>query len=449
MTVEQRLCSFDMRERTEALREMIRPGLKPDDSQRGNVNMHIHSFFSYNAEGWSPSRIAWECARRGLDAAGLIDFDVLDGLPEFFAAGEALGLRVLVGVESRVFYREFSDKELDSPGEPGVHYIDGIGFCGMPEPGTPEAAGLQRWRDNAQRRNAELVARINPRVPEIAIDYEDQVVPLSPGRCPTERHIISAYVDQARSRFDGEALTAFWSRVLGRSADETAALIKQRPKLEEGVRARLAKRGGFGYVQPTAETFPAMEEFTAWVRACGAIPMESWLDGTSDGESDAETLLDCSISKGCRAFSIIPDRNWNIADEKVRAVKIAKLRKVVELAAERHLPLNIGTEMNRLGLPFADDLKGPVLREFAADFHRGAMILIGHTLCGRFGGFGYLSAAAEAEFPSFDKRNRFFASVGALPPLTVAVANRLRQAGAGKALDLIRASARAGSWTPG
>jgi len=443
---EQRLCSFDARERAAALDELSRSGVASDGSQRGNVNMHMHSFFSYNAEGWSPTRIAWECAKRGLDAGGLIDFDVLDGLPEFFAAGEQLGLRVLVGVESRVYYKEFATKEIDSPGEPGVHYLDGIGFCGLPDKGTPAAAGLQRWRDNAQKRNVELVARINPRVPEIAVDYEAQVLPLSPGRCPTERHIIAAYVDQAQSRFSGGDLAAFWSRTLGKTPDEAAALLKNRPKLEEVVRSRFAKRGGFGYVQPTSETFPAMDAFTAWVRACGAIPMESWLDGTSDGEAEAEALLECSISKGCRAFSIIPDRNWNIVDEKAKAVKVANLRRSVALADARHMPLNIGTEMNKLGLPFADDLRGPVLREFAASFHRGAMVLIGHTVCGRFGGFGYLSAAAEAEFPSFAKRNAFFASVGMLPAVTSAVAGRLRDAGADRALQTIRESVRTGKW---
>ncbi len=30
-----------------------------------NFNMHCHSFFSYNAAGWSPSRIAWEARRAG------------------------------------------------------------------------------------------------------------------------------------------------------------------------------------------------------------------------------------------------------------------------------------------------------------------------------------------------------------------------------------------------
>jgi hypothetical protein len=446
MSSEQGLCSFGSQERSTALRELAGAGVASDGSQRGNVNMHLHSFFSYNAEGWSPTRIAWECAKRGLDAAGLIDFDVLDGLPEFLAAGERLGLRTLVGVETRVYYREFADKEIDSPGEPGVHYFDGIGFCKLPEAGTPAAVGLQRWRDNAQKRNAELVARINRHVGEIAVDYEAQVVPRSPGRCPTERHIISAYIDQAQGQYRGEALTAFWSRTLGRPVEEAAALLGNRPKLEEVVRSRFAKRGGFGYVQPTADSFPAMEEFVAWVRACGAIPMESWLDGTSEGESEAEKLLDCSVAKGCRALNIVPDRNWNIADEKARKIKVANLRRIVTLADARHLPLNIGTEMNRLGLPFADDLRGPVLNEFAASFHRGAMVLVGHTLGGRFADYGYLSSAAEADFKGYPERNQFFAAVGALPPLTLAVADRLRDAGAEKARGIIHAAVRAGRW---
>lgn len=103
-----------------------------------NVNMHLHSHFSFNAENWAPTKIAEECSAAGLDAAGLIDFDVLDGLDEFFAAGERLGLRSIVGLETRVFYNEFADKEIDSPGEPGVHYMDGIGFCKVPDIGKTQ-----------------------------------------------------------------------------------------------------------------------------------------------------------------------------------------------------------------------------------------------------------------------------------------------------------------------
>jgi hypothetical protein len=426
---------------------IAKPAFCEPGSQRGNVNMHVHSHFSFNSENWSPARIAEECAAGGLDAAGLIDFDVLDGLDEFFSAGERLGLRTVVGLETRVFYREFADREIDSPGEPGVHYMDGIGFCNVPAAGTAAALGLQRWRTSAQQRNAALIRRINDKVGEIALDYEKQVVPLSPGRCPTERHIIAAYIAQAEKRFSGAELTGFWSRVLAVTPEAAAGLLGSGAKMAEAVRIRFAKRGGFGYVQPTAESFPAMEEFIGWVRDCGAIPMESWLDGTSVGESDPESLLGCSVAKGCRALNIIPDRNWNIADGRTKEIKVGNLRRIVELADAMLLPINIGTEMNRAGLPFADDLRGPVLREFAPIFHRGAMLLVGHTICGRFAGAGYLSQAAEESFDRMEERNAFFAAVGSLPPVTATVADALRAAGPAKALDIIHESVRAEAWS--
>jgi len=412
-----------------------------------NINMHLHSHFSFNAENWSPTRIAEECSAAGLDAAGMIDFDVLDGLGEFFGAGERLGLRSIVGIETRVFYREFSDKEIDSPGEPGVHYIGGTGFCKVPTFGTPAADGLQRWRENARQRNAELIERINPHVPSIALDYETQVVPLSPGGCPTERHIIAAYMARVDELFSDEALVKFWFQTLEKSAEEVAALLADRAKMADVVRSRFAKRGGFGYIQPTPDSFPTMEEFLGWVKDCGAIPMESWLDGTSAGESDAEKLLDTSVAKGCRALNIVPDRNWNFQCLETQAEKVSNLRKIVELADARDMPINIGTEMNKAGLPFVDDLRGPVLSEFAETFHRGAMVLVGHTLCGRFAEFSYLSEAAEQEFREPGKRNAFFAAVGALPPLTTPVADALRAAGSEKAFNEINDSVRAGAWT--
>jgi len=62
-----------------------------------------HSFFSFNARDWSPSRIAWEARQAGLYAAAVCDFDVLDGMEEFLDAGEAIGLRAAAHLETRAF----------------------------------------------------------------------------------------------------------------------------------------------------------------------------------------------------------------------------------------------------------------------------------------------------------------------------------------------------------
>ena len=439
----KQLDSFDPAERRAAL-EQLAASAAPAAGE--NVNMHIHTFFSYNAENWSPSHVAWGCRQKGLYAAGIIDFDVIDGMDEFFAAGETLGLRTNVGVETRVFYREYADKEITSPGEPGVHYVVGAGFCKTFPADSPQAVTLAAYRQNAQERNIALVNRINPNVGAIAVDYATDVLPLVPTGSATERHIISGYINKSQKVFDGEALVGFWSELLGIDREAAAALIADRPSMEDKVRAKLAKRGGFGYEQPTEKTFPPMEDFFAWVKSCDAIPMEAWLDGTTDGEKDARAILECSVSKGAQAFSIVPDRNWNISDPEAKALKVSNLRNVVALCDEMDIPINIGTEMNKGGLPFVDDLNGPVLSEFKASFIRGAQVMVGHAVCTRFADFAYVSDAAVSEFADRKVRNDFFAAVGALPPMDTKTADALRALGTEAARSAIFDSLKATNW---
>ena len=98
----QNLNSFHYTKRMAALTRL--KGLKTTNREElQNVNMHFHSFYSYHAEFWSPARIAWESKQRALYASGIIDFDVLSGLEAFFEAGEVLGLRTNVGIETRAY----------------------------------------------------------------------------------------------------------------------------------------------------------------------------------------------------------------------------------------------------------------------------------------------------------------------------------------------------------
>lgn len=447
--LEQQLDHFDPAQRREALRQLAAtPAAQA--ATGADVNLHLHSFFSYNAKGYSPSRLAWEARKQGLYAAALCDFDVLDGQEEFIEAGLRLGLRTAVHLETRAFLPEFAAVEINSPGEPGVTYIMGAGFARPLAPQSPQAETLLHYRRHADRRNRELVDRINPRVGDLAIDYDRDVVPLSPGRCPTERHIIRAYVQRAAQHHpDRAARVACWSRLLEREPGEVEKWVDQIPVLEERVRARFAKKGGFGYVQPTADTFPPVRDFIRWVRSCSAIPMITWLDGTSAGEADPAAMLDTLTAQGAAAVNIIPDRNWNLADPAQKAIKIAHLGRYVAACEARHLPINIGTEMNRDGLPFVDRLEGAELRPYRDAFIRGAQIMVGHSILLRYAGFSYTGPQADAEFGA-DRaaRNRLFAAVGALPPLTTEGAAALRDAGEAGALARIRDAARRGRWTP-
>lgn len=437
--LEQKLDSFSPTERAEALRRLLNLRL-PAPPASENVNMHFHSFFSFNAEGWSPTHIAWAARRAGLYAAGLCDFDVLDGLEEFLAAGASLGLRVAVHLETRVFLKEYADVEITSPGEPGVTYIMGAGFAQVPQSG-PQASGLRGYRQRARARNEALIQRINAHLPRVAVEYERDVLPLTPLGGATERHLIRAYLNRSLAVCGTPADAAgFWAGILGKRVADVEQILHT-PAMEEAVRARLVKRGGLGYVQPSEDTFPPADEFIAWVRSCGAIPTITWLDGTTAGERDPRALLEFLVAKGCAALNIIPERNWNLPNPEERARKVVNLRAVVAEADALGLPILIGTEMNRGGLPFVDDLAGPVLREFKSSFQRGARILVGHTLLSRFAGHSYVTAAG-----SRSERNAFFEAVGALPPLDETTAEKLAGLEPERAYAVIAAAVRAGAW---
>jgi hypothetical protein len=173
--------------------------------------------------------------------------------------------------------------------------------------------------------------------------------------------------------------------------------------------------------------------------------MITWLDGTSDGEKDGRALLECMAGLGACALNIIPDRNWNVADPKKRAVKQANLATIVEAADSMALPINIGTEMNKLGLPFVDDLAGDALRPFKETFTRGARIMVGHTLLLRYARYSYVGEAARNDFRDVRARNAFFERVGAMPPLSRARALELEAMGPERALEWFRSTAGAAS----
>jgi len=428
MSKPKQIDDFNLETRMNALKTITAESKFPLTSNL--FNMHCHSFFSYNSEGWSPAHIALQCADQGLYAAALCDFDVLDGLEEFITASQLLSLRSAVHLETRAFVTEMSDKNISSPGEPGVAYIMGCGFSTIPAENSSAAKTLAELRQSAQSRNLALITRVNQALPPIAIDYERDVVPLTPRGVATERHIVRAYRLKANDVFPLNTQRAdFWVPLLKCSTDEFDILKDNIPKFEDIIRNALAKRGGIGYIQPTEKTFPMADDFINWVKECDAIPTIAWLDGTSQGEANADALVELMCSKGCAALNIVPDRNWNIKDPDTAALKQKNLNDIVQACIKRDLPINIGTEMNKGGLPFVDDINGPVLSHYADLFTEGANIMVGQTTLARYAGCAYCSNKALTEFNSVKKRNTFFAAVGALPPLSADQAAQYTDAG--------------------
>jgi hypothetical protein len=274
----------------------------------------------------------------------------------------------------------------------------GVGF-----PRRAERPFLAAMRAAAEQRIRETLARVNAYLRPVELDFEQDVLPLTPKGNVTERHLCEAFQQKAHDVFpDAGDRSLFWREKLGDAPAEGVAL-------QNLLRARTLKKGGVGYTQPQEGAFPLMADMNRFVLDAGAIPTLAWLDGTSEGERSGERLLDVAGSTGVAALNIIPDRNYTpgVKDEKLRS-----LYEIVTLAESRGLPIVVGTEMNAPGNKFVDSFDTTELKPLLPAFLKGAHIMYAHSVLQRESGLGYLSDWASTTFTSVVAKNEFFATVG-------------------------------------
>ena len=437
--LESLLDDFDLEVRKKAflkICDMEKKGEIFFESPLPIFNLHFHTFFSFNAYGYSPLHIIYKAKKERLEMAGSVDFDVLDAMPEFLWGGLTMGIKVASGIETRIYLPEFRDKELSSPNEPGVAYYMGNGFTRLPAQNSAAGKTLKHLHEIAQNRNLKVIEKINAYLPEITIDYEKDVLPLTPGGNPTERHIIKAYDSKAEVVYpELEERVEFWSQKLHTDPLKLKNLIKDKPDFYDFLRIKLVKFGGVGYIKPDTGDFPTLEEVNSMIWELGAIPSFSWLDGTRDGEKDPEFLLDFCLERNIESVFLIPDRNWNLKDTAEREIKVANLYAVVEAAKKRAMPIFVGTELNKYGQKFVDDFDSPYLRPLAPYFRESAMILWGHTVLEMTSQRGYISDWATRNFPSRLHKNRFFARLGESTPPDKELIDEISQKSTAKLLQ--------------
>jgi len=373
----------------------------PPSDQPGNT--HAHTFYSFNCYGYSPAHYALLARRAGMEVAGIVDFDVLDGMDEFHTYGALLNLRTVVSLESRVYVASFADRVINSPGEPGIAYHMATGFARQPV--SDEARGfLADFARQSEQRNREVIERVNAVLDPVCLSVEDDVLPLTPKGNATERHITLAYARKAAALMSGEELRLYWAKVL--DGEVRAEELPESAGLLNRIRARTMKKGGAGYVAPTATSFPAQDAFNRFAVACGALPTVAWLDGTTPGEAATDEWF--TTSGGC-VLNIIPDRNFTPG---VKDRKLENLYAVVDWAERHHWPVIVGTEMNAHGQKFVDAFETDEIKPLVPVFMRGARILYAHTVLQRFGRIGYLGDWAEKHLPDRAARNVFFDTLG-------------------------------------
>ncbi len=403
--------------RREALVQLLAVAPPLDTSrppaQRG-LNLHCHTIYSYNGYGYAPASLAWLARTQGWYALGTVDFDVLDGVDETLWACQQAGLRGAAGLETRAYLADRPELTYNSPGEPGVMYYVGMGFCSSQPPQAARPI-LDDLRARAEARNREMVALLNDYLSPVTVAYDKDVVPLTPSGNATERHLLIAYDAAARRRFpERTKLVAYWADKLDMPPDRVEAFLGDAPHPHDAIRAKLMKQGGVGYMAPGPDTFPALGTVIAAIAACDALPCYAFLDGQSDGEAEMANLLEDLVSRGTLGLVAIPDRNWNTSDAEKQHQLVAKFHATLDLAQRMGLPVFIGTEMNKPGQLLLDDLSVPALAPYAQQFVEGADLIHAHTVLEGLCGAGYTSPWARAWLPERRQRAAFYAQLGSL-----------------------------------
>ncbi len=376
------LSHFDVKKRHEAIfnvAELIKNNKIQKGQQYPYDNMHIHSFHSFNYKNWSPSRITLEAYKIGLTHIGIVDFDTLEAVEETLLSSKLFGVPAIVGIETRVYVPSLSQAVINSPGEPGVYYINGFGFNRVPDKNSDAGKIYKKLRQIAEDRNKKVVEKLNNFLFPVVIDYQTDVYPLTPSNNPTERHIIKAYIEKSEKIPDISS-DAFWADILKISPNAVATMKKENMgDFMEKIRSVLVKNGGPGYVKPEPKTFPTIDEFVDMAMKGSGIVIGNWLDGTNEGEKDPEQFLQFLSSTGINIVNIIPERNWNIKDPKEKAIKVTNLDIFLSTCIRMNIPVICGTEMNKYGQPFVDNFNSPELNKYLWWFKKSVEYIIQQT----------------------------------------------------------------------
>ena len=117
---------------------------QPGDSRSndaGYVDLHLHSTASDGC--LTPAELIDAAAQAGLKGLALTDHDTIDGLPDFYAAASARGMKAIGGVEISLEH-------------PGTMHLLGLNVCG----GTEIPSSLGKLKTFRTERNLKMLNRL-------------------------------------------------------------------------------------------------------------------------------------------------------------------------------------------------------------------------------------------------------------------------------------------------
>ncbi len=195
------------KERLENLKEVLKTTTFPEMVPQ-YINNHIHTTYSFSP--YSPTAAVYAARMEGLCTAGIIDHDSISGAKEFIEAAKIVDIPVTIGMEARVNMAgtRIEGRRTNNPDQVSVSYMT---IQSVPHDKIDTLTEFfMPYRAARNERNRKMVAKINELLPQIALDYDKDVLPLSMAHengGVTERHLMYALAIKLVNKVGkGEAL---------------------------------------------------------------------------------------------------------------------------------------------------------------------------------------------------------------------------------------------------
>ena len=158
------------------------------------IDLHCHSTASDGT--YAPKEVAALAQKIGLSAIALTDHDTIDGLAEFQAAGNALGIEAIAGIEFAALWEHFH--------RPEIHIV-GLGF----DPAHPVLKGrMETIRSSRDIRNRRMCERLSSIGLHLTLD---EVAANAGGEIITRAHFANILLEKGYIKKKADAFTRYIS----------------------------------------------------------------------------------------------------------------------------------------------------------------------------------------------------------------------------------------------
>ena len=299
------------------------------------INNHIHTTYSFSP--YSPTAAVYAARMEGLCTAGIIDHDSISGAEEFLEAAKIIDIPVTIGMECRVSMdgTRLEGRRTNNPDQVGVSYMT---IQSVPHNKIAVLTEFFKpYQAARHNRNRKMVEKINAILPELALNYDRDVLPLSmavDNGGVTERHLMYAMAIKLTAQVGkGSAMVSkLESLGLNLSKKQIDQMMDDKYPFYEYDLLGILKSAFVPkiFIDATDEC-PKLKDMVALCKQVDAYLCYAYLGDVGDsvtGDKKAQKFEDdylddvfeCLKEEGVRAVTYMPTRNTPAQLERLRGL---------------------------------------------------------------------------------------------------------------------------------